>query len=171
MVWTARGLVVAFVWLAVGGAASAQEVQTPEWAIPNQYIVVLKDERVRRADVRATAEALARPQGGSVMHHYEHALRGFTVAVSAAGAAALARDPRVRYVEQDSVVVTVATWGLDRIDQRDLPLDGAYTYNSTASAVHAYIIDRHPADAYGVRRPGVDDRLYRHQRRERYQRL
>jgi serine protease len=146
MVLTARGLIAAFVLLSAAGTATAQEVQTPERAIPNQYIVVLRDERVGRADVRATAEALARPQGGRVMHHYEHALRGFAVAISATGAAALARNPLVRYVEQDSVMGTVATqvnatWGLDRIDQRDLPLNGAYTYNATANTVHAYIID------------------------------
>jgi serine protease len=34
-----------------------------------------------------------------------------------------------------------ATWGLDRVDQRDLPLDGNYTYDTTASNVHTYIID------------------------------
>src|SRR5687767_5333833 len=103
MVWTAKRMVAAIVWLAVAGVASAQEVQTPEWAIPNQYIVVLKDERVARVNVRAAAEALARAQGGRVMHHYEHALRGFAVAISATGAAALARHPSVRYVEQDSL--------------------------------------------------------------------
>jgi serine protease len=146
MIWTARGMVAALVWVAVAGMVSAQEVQTPERAIPNQYIVVLNDERVGRAEVRATAEALALPQGGRVIHHYEHALRGFTVAISATGAAALARHPRVRYVEQDSVMFAVdtqpnATWGLDRIDQRDRPLNGTYTYHTTAAGVHAYIID------------------------------
>jgi serine protease len=146
MIWTARGLVAALVWLVVTGAASAQEVQTPEGAIPNQYIVVLNEEQVGRAEVRATAESLARLQGGRVMHHYDHALRGFAVAISATGAAALARNPRVRYVEQDSIRVTLATqpnatWGLNRIDQRDLPLDGTYTYNTTGGGVHAYIID------------------------------
>jgi serine protease len=149
MVWTAKGFVAALVWLVVAGAASAQEVLTPEGAIPNQYIVVLKDEQVGRAEVQATAEAMARSQGGRVMHRYEHALRGFAVNISATGAAALARNPRVRYVEQDSIMAIVgtqteATWGLNRIDQRE-PLDSSlpsnYTYNATAAGVHAYIID------------------------------
>ena len=146
MVWTMRGIIVALVSAAIGGVVSAQEVQTPERAIPNQYIVVLKDEQVVRTQVRAVADALVRPQGGRVIQHFERALRGFTVNISATGAAALARNPRVRYVEQDSLMFASftqsgATWGLDRIDQRDLPVDGTYTYNDTAAAVHAYIID------------------------------
>jgi serine protease len=139
-------MIAVLVGLAVAGRVSAQEVQTPERAIPNQYIVVLDDAQIARADVRANVLALARQHGGRVMQVYEHALRGFAVAMSATAAAALARNPRVRYVEQDSVMVIVdtqpgATWGLDRIDQRDLPLSGAYTYNATAPTVRVYIID------------------------------
>ena len=62
------------------------------------------------------------------------------------GAAAVARDARVAYVEPDQVIhafasQTPATWGLDRIDQRDLPLNNTYTYNQTGAGVNAYIID------------------------------
>src|SRR5438552_1308515 len=81
-----------------------------------------------RTQVQSAVDALARSYGGRVLQRYEHALRGFAVNISATGAAALARNPRVRYVEQDSLMFasfteTNATWGLDRIDQRDLPLD------------------------------------------------
>jgi serine protease len=146
--------IAAVVWLAATGVASAQEVQ-PERAIPGQYIVVLNDDRVMRPEVRGLADALARQHGGSVMHVYESAIRGFAVAMSATGAAALARNPRVRYVEQDSEMSIVdtqpnATWGLDRIDQRDRPLGGTYTYNTTAAGVHVYIIDT------GIRRTHVE---------------
>src|SRR5215203_3296140 len=63
-----------------------------------------------------------------------------------AQAAKLANDPRVAFVEEDGVVSLVATqtgatWGIDRIDQRDLPLNGTYTFNATGSGVKAYIID------------------------------
>lgn len=142
------GRVVAGVLLWVAGSLSlsAQEVQTPERAIPNQYIVVMDDEQVGGAEIPALARAVALQHGGRVLFVYQHALRGFALEVSAWAAAAIARDPRVRYVEQDAVMEIVdtqasATWGLDRIDQPDLPLNGTYVYNTTASGVHAYIID------------------------------
>ena len=136
----------AMVWLAATGAVSAQEVQTPERAIPDRYIIVLKEEPGGRSQVRPIAEALARQHGGRVTHVYEHTIRGFTVSMSATGAAALARHSRVRYIEQDSVMFvadtqTNATWGLDRIDQRDRPLNNSYSYNTTAPNVDVYIID------------------------------
>ena len=89
----------AMVWLAATGAVSAQEVQTPERAIPDRYIIVLKEEPGGRSQVRPIAEALARQHGGRVTHVYEHTIRGFTVSMSATGAAALARHSRVRYIE------------------------------------------------------------------------
>ena len=58
----------------------------------------------------------------------------------------MAADPRVSFVEQDSEVLAVATqspatWGIDRIDERTLPRSNSYTYNTTATNVHAYVID------------------------------
>jgi serine protease len=143
-----RMLVGTLVWLAVAGVATAQEVHTPAHAILDQYIVVLDDAQVAFANVRvpAIAHDLARLHFGRVMHVYERALRGFAVKMPATMAAALAHDPRVRYVEQDSVMSIVdtqsgATWGLDRVDQRDLPLSSTYTYDTTAANVHLYVID------------------------------
>jgi subtilisin family serine protease len=96
--------------------------------------------------VRGLAQALSRQHGGRVRFVYEHALRGFAIELPARAAAALARNPRVRYVEQDAEMQIVntqtgATWGLDRIDQRDRPLNGTYSYDTNAAGVHAYIID------------------------------
>ena len=113
--------------------------------ITNQYIVVLKDNV---ADVESEALRLARDFGGDRNggHTYRSALKGFSVRMPEEQAAKLAQDPRVAFVEEDGVVSIVttqtgATWGIDRIDQRDLPLDGNYNFNATGSGVKAYIID------------------------------
>ena len=122
-------------------------------AIAGQYIVVLKNGAMDRAGVGRLASALASRHSGRVGYVYSAALRGFSVSMSAAAAARLAADPDVAYVEQDGMVSIDATqhptpsWGLDRIDQRDLPLNNSYTYPNTAPNVHAYIIDT------GIRSP------------------
>jgi subtilisin family serine protease len=119
--------------------------QHAEKRIPNQYIVVLKDDV---ADVEGEAIRLARDFGGdrNEGHTYQRALKGFSVRLPEQQALRLAEDPRVAFVEEDGVVSlgttqTGATWGLDRIDQRDLPLNGTYTYTPTGTGVRAYIID------------------------------
>jgi serine protease len=141
-----RWISAALVWLSFVSVAWAQEVQTTERAIPGQYIVVLKDDQTTRANVRPVAGDLARQSGGRITHVFENTIRGFAASMSATAAAALARNPRVRYIEQDSqrfIVETQsgATWGLDRIDQRDRPLNGTYTYETIAANVDVYVID------------------------------
>jgi subtilisin family serine protease len=90
---------------------------------------------------------LARGLGGQVGHVYTDALRGFSVTLPSAALPALRALPGVAAVEADGVMRTVATqspvpsYGLDRIDQRALPLSGSYTYSATGTGVTAYIID------------------------------
>ncbi|HYC93869.1 MAG TPA: S8 family serine peptidase [Thermoanaerobaculia bacterium] len=117
---------------------------------PSRYIVALKDDAGTR--VIEIAASVAAVSGGTVTHIYEHAVRGFTIETTAQEALALAADPRVKFVEQDSQVhadremendatQNSPPWGLDRIDQRDRPLSGTYTYNNTGAGVTAYIVD------------------------------
>jgi subtilisin family serine protease len=130
---------------ALGGnlPAAAQEGviigANAEDAIDNSYIVVLKDG--------TSVTDVADRHGADVEHVYEHALNGFSATMSEAMAKRAAADPRVAYVEQNRVFHTTAeqtnppSWGLDRVDQRNLPLDDSYSYDTTASNVEAYVID------------------------------
>jgi subtilisin family serine protease len=119
-------------------------------AVPGSYIVVLKDSAVARtnrvAAVGDKSSSLARGYGAQVRRTFGAALNGFEAGMSEATAKRLAADPSVAYVEQDQRVSllatqTNATWGIDRIDQRNRPLSTTYTYSTTASNVTAYIID------------------------------
>jgi subtilisin family serine protease len=116
--------------------------------VPDQYIVVLRDADPGVAAVGAplVAEELASLHAGTVLHTYEHAFKGFAVKMSEAAALRMINDPRVAFIEEDSQVQAVATqtsapWGLDRVDQPALPLNGSYVYNVTGAGVNAYIID------------------------------
>jgi subtilisin family serine protease len=106
--------------------------------IDGQYIVVLKEG----ANPRSVA-AVAGVEPGFV---YAAALNGFSASLNAGQLNALRHNPNVAYVEEDQVMSleatqSGATWGIDRIDQRNRPLSGTYTYTTTASNVTAYIID------------------------------
>jgi len=100
------------------------------------------------APASSVAIAVANAHGARVTHVYTRALNGFAGTLPHAAVSALLADPRVASVEPDKVVTAsatvqsnVPTWGLDRIDQRNLPLNTRYAYNSTGAGVTAYVID------------------------------
>lgn len=138
---------------AMAGTAMAGELRTADRPIEGRYIVVLKENAARLANERSSAarvsvaaRAIASTHRSKLLRSYEHALRGFVVEADDAALARLLADPRVAYVEEDGLATinptqSGATWGIDRSDQRDLPLNGSYTYNTTAAGVHAYIVD------------------------------
>lgn len=110
--------------------------------IRGQYIVVLNNN----TDPDAEGIRISRDYSGNRGHTYRRAVKGFSIRMSEESAMRLADDSRVAFVEEDSEVSidatqTGATWGLDRIDQRDLPLNSTYNYNATGTGVTAYIID------------------------------
>ncbi|MGQ0839036.1 S8 family serine peptidase [Actinokineospora sp.] len=115
-------------------------------AIKDSYIVTLRDAAAPQG-VRSLVGTLASRHGAKVEHTYEHAVRGFAGTMTATAARRLAADPTVARVEQNGTVSITGTqpnppsWGLDRIDQRDLPLNSSYTYPNTATNVRAYVID------------------------------
>jgi subtilisin family serine protease len=111
------------------------------------YVVVLRDAR---------GVSLAQRLGVRVEHRFDAALTGFSARLSQSQVRRLALDPSVAYVVADTPVRALGqqpsppSWGLDRIDQRRLPLDQLYRYANTADNVNAYVIDT------GVRASHVD---------------
>lgn len=145
--------------LALGSTAAhaGTLVRAAKNAVPNQYIVVLNPSRLavpaglaREQGLAKAAENtavdLAARHGGDVRMVYRNAVQGFVVRAPEAVVARMLKDPRVAFIEEDAVVTATATqsgatWGIDRIDQRSLPLSGTYTYDYTGSGVRAYVID------------------------------
>jgi subtilisin family serine protease len=114
-------------------------------AIPNSYIVALKP--VASGDAAKKTRALIAKVNVQAKRTYSAAFHGFAATMSPAQARQLAADPDVAFVQQNQAIRIHDTqpnppsWGLDRVDQRPLPLDNSYTYATTASNVHAYVID------------------------------
>ncbi|WP_345983073.1 S8 family serine peptidase [Streptomyces sp. DSS69] len=114
--------------------------------VSDSYIVTLKDSAVKSDS--AQGKALAKKYGASIERTYRSALNGYAVEATAAEAKRFAADPAVASVSQNRTFTVSATqnnppsWGLDRIDQRNLPLDQRYTYPDKAGeGVTAYVID------------------------------
>jgi serine protease len=139
-------------------SAMAAELVTTKHPIPGQYIVVLKESAARLAtergrsgvaNVPTVASRLAARHRFKLRQSYQHALRGFAINANDRTLAGLLADPAVAQVFEDGIATNVtqatqsnpANWGLDRIDQRNLPLDKVYGYDTTAATVHAYVLD------------------------------
>lgn len=136
-----------------GGRASLLYADSAD-AIPGQYIVVFKETAGRQA-TNNVIDQIQAEEGNQVQFVYTAALNGFAAQLSEKTLDELLNNPNVAYVEADQTVwlndtQTNATWGLDRIDQRNLPLNSTYIYNTTGAGVNAYIIDT------GIRRTHVE---------------
>ena len=165
-----KHLLVLAVSAVLATPAFAAELRKVENAIPGKYIVVFNSGDIREqvdadrqagrldkalassADAAIAAEVekrvvdIAARYDLPVSQLYTHALHGMVVDADERKLARLLNDPRVEFVEEDgyielSATQTGATWGLDRVDQRDLPLNGSYIYTPLAANVRAYIID------------------------------
>jgi len=148
----ASGLVLS-ASIAISGvsAAPAKVIPAKGKAIADQYIVVLKD------GPRINAMSVAAAAGITPTYTYDAALNGFAAKLNAGQLKQLQKHPEVAYIEQDAEVaieksqegislqvsqpVTAQQWGLDRIDQPYLPLNGTYNYTTLASNVTVYLID------------------------------
>jgi subtilisin family serine protease len=133
-------VLVALVWLATPAfAAPASSLPATGKPIPNQYIVVLNEG--------ANPRSVAAIAGADPWQIYDSVLNGFAATLNAGQLRALQNHPQVAYIEPNQEVSIAALqavgsgqWGLDRIDQTTLPLNGTYTYTVTGAGINAYII-------------------------------
>lgn len=148
---TSAALVAGLVAALPAGAAPAAAEGRIQYAgaanaVAGSFIVTLKADEAKAGS--AKGRALAEKYGAEIERTYTKALNGYEVEASEAEAKRLAADPAVASVVQNRTFHITASqpsppsWGLDRIDQRNLPLNNSYTYpDSAGQGVTAYVID------------------------------
>jgi subtilisin family serine protease len=149
----------------LGHSGSSEELASPKLTGASQvsasssaqYIVVMKSAMQVARNEQGIERAVV-ASGGRVKTFYTSAINGFAAELPPAALKKLQADPNVAFIEPDSIASisgdwTAANqvdafgaqsdpvWGLDRIDQRELPLDQTFTYDNTATDVHAYVVD------------------------------
>jgi subtilisin family serine protease len=139
---------LAFILLPSPSSAKNDKFHRSPNRIEGRYMVVLNDSAGSNPDVDVVNEAsvLEAEYRGKIDKVYSRAIKGYAAEMTEDEAIRLSDDPRVKYVEEDSIVTisgsqASATWGIDRVDQRGLPLNLTYTYGATGAGVNAYIID------------------------------
>ncbi|MER7515669.1 protease inhibitor I9 family protein [Streptomyces sp. NPDC126499] len=140
---------------AVGLPGAATAAETAPTAVPltaapaADGVRPISGSYIVRLTPGADARGLARTLSVSPRYVYDTAVDGFAADLTAGQLRTLQRQKSVVAIEQDSYVdnakdatqTNPPSWGIDRVDQRNLPLSASYTYTATGAGVHAYVID------------------------------
>ncbi|KUM11381.1 serine protease [Acinetobacter calcoaceticus] len=139
---------VNFVYAATPTSSSILDSSQVKGIIKNQYIVILNKDAGLPTDF---AQNIAKQHGGKILQSYDTVLKGFAIylpdTAATAFVEAMKKNPQVISVENDTVMKIDVTnqsnpdWGLDRVDQKALPLNSTYSYSQTGSGTTAYIVD------------------------------
>jgi len=139
---------VNFVYAATPTPSSILDSSQVKGIIKNQYIVILNKDAGLPTDF---AQNIAKQHGGKILQSYDTVLKGFAIylpdTAATAFVEAMKKNPQVISVENDTVMKIDATtqsnpdWGLDRVDQKALPLNSTYSFSQTGSGTTAYIVD------------------------------
>ncbi|MFY1636373.1 S8 family serine peptidase [Solwaraspora sp. WMMB335] len=128
------------------------------------YIVILKDQPVIGGAANDPV-AVAERAGGREVHRYEIVLNGFSAKLNSDALRAVRANPNVAHVRADALVQAVGpapigggattqpnppSWGLDRVDQRNLPLDQEFSYDTDGTGTTVFVLDS------GIRTTHVD---------------
>ncbi|MGV9299341.1 S8 family peptidase [Amycolatopsis sp. NPDC003676] len=131
-------------------AVAASVLPATAFASPDDtavYIVRLKPMDKDKDKVTAAANALIAKYGGTLRRVYYSVSQAFSLSLTKEQHDKYLTDAAVTTVGANQVYTAAGTqddppsWGQDRIDQADLPLDGSYTYPNTAANVHVYVLD------------------------------
>lgn len=138
-------LLSVFAW-AQGGEPKASHAMPIGKLLTNRYIVTFKSTVSNSAQ---QADNLMRGNGGQIHHRYNNVIKGFAATIPEVALNGIRNNPNVESVEEDMSVQlnqtsspqNQVTWGLDRVDQLDRPLDTQYFFKYTGIGVNAFVID------------------------------
>lgn len=148
----AVGLVLGLVVVGAFAAspAGARPASAAASSLSASYIVQVDPGA---GDLGTIVQQAVAPLGGRVDATFTRAINGAVVTLPTAAVGALRQVPGITTVEPNGIMRASQAsppWGLDRIDQRDRPLNQTYSFTSTGNGVDAYIIDT------GIRLTHVD---------------
>jgi Subtilase family/Peptidase inhibitor I9/FG-GAP-like repeat len=115
--------------------------------VPGSYIVVMKDgSQTQVGQSTSSLSALSTLEGLSLTAQYKmEGFQGFAGQITDEALERIRKDPNVAYVEADGIIqgdqALPLPWGIDRIDQHDLPLTTSFNPSKAGRGVNVYVID------------------------------